>query len=90
METRQRSIVKRAAKLTKTKQLRHWFLADERGTWQRYAVDYLDKTAQRAAELGLTEPQVDEEIAKQLVVLGLTSMIRDQESRPEKPKRGRK
>ena len=81
MMTRERSIVRLAADMTKTTYLRHWFLADERGVWEKNAADYLTRTAERAAALGMTEAAVNDAIAVELCVLGLSALIEDRKKR---------
>lgn len=75
MYSRARLIVRIAADMTETPYLRNWFIADERGTWEKNADDYLKKTAERAVALNMTEKDVNEAIATQLCVLGLSSLI---------------
>ena len=68
---RARRIVRLAAKQVKNPSTKSWLLADERGTWEKAARDYLEKTADKASSLEMSEDKVDEEIA---VVLGLQAL----------------
>ena len=68
---RARKIVRMAADQVKNPSTKSWLLADERGTWEKAALDYLQKTADKARELGMSEKKVDEEIA---IVLGLQAL----------------
>lgn len=68
---RARRIVRLAAKQVKNPSTKSRLLADERGTWEKAARDYLEKTADKARSLGMSEDKVDEEIA---VVLGLQAL----------------
>ena len=69
---RVRRIVRLAATHVKDPSTRDWLLADERGTFEKSANEYLDKTAARAAELGMPASAVDDEIA---TVIGLSALI---------------
>lgn len=68
---RARKIVRLAAAQVKNPSTKSWLLADERGTWEKAANDYLTKTADKARELGMSEDQVNEEIA---VILGYQAL----------------
>lgn len=68
---RARRIVRLAADQVKNPSTKSWLLADERGTWEKAARDYLEKTADKARSLGMSEDKVDEEIA---VVLGFQAL----------------
>ncbi len=72
---RARRIVKLAAAKTTTTYLKAWFLRDENGHWEKGALDALHRLAPRAAELGMTAEQFDDEIAGHLFVLGATALI---------------
>jgi hypothetical protein len=72
---RARRIVRLAAKQVKNPSTKSWLLADERGTWERNALDYLAKTADKARELGLSDERVDEEIAYKLGYLALQASL---------------
>jgi len=81
--TRTRRIVELAATHVKDAYTRNWLLADERGTFQKLANEYLDKTATKAAELGMSESEVDDEIA---TVIGLRALTAHLEHRKKKGK----
>lgn len=78
---RARRIVRLASTHVKDPYTRAWLLADERGTFEKEAKEYLTKTAARAAELGMSEPQVDDEIATRLGLLALTARLENQTKR---------
>jgi long-subunit acyl-CoA synthetase (AMP-forming) len=67
---RPRTIVKIAAQCTKNEKLKHWFTYDEKGKWETLACKWLHETANKAASLGLTEAQVNQELAERLFYLG--------------------
>jgi hypothetical protein len=81
---RARRIVRLAAKQVNNPSTKSWLLADERGTWERTALDYLVKTADKARELGLSDERVDEEIAYKL---GLSALQASLEHVKKKQKR---
>lgn len=70
--TRERRIVELAAKkVSRGIMAKEWLRRDERGTWEKSAGKLLEESAAKAKELGLTEKQVDDEIA---VVLAATAL----------------
>jgi len=81
---RARKIVRLASTYVKNPSTKSWLLADERGTFEKEAKEYLVKTAARAAELGMSEEQVDEEIANRLGYLALTAMLENQQKKKRK------
>ncbi len=52
-----------------------WFREDREGKWHGRAGELLVSTAPRATELGLTDEQVDDQIAKYLNVLAIEAQI---------------
>ena len=68
---RARKIVRAAAAQVKDRSTRAWLLADERGTFEKMAKEYLDRTAERAKELGMSASAIDEEIA---TIIGFNAM----------------
>jgi len=73
---RVRKIVRLAAAQVKNPSTKSWLLADERGTWEKDARDLLEKSADKARELGMSEDQVNEEIANYLGYLALTASLK--------------
>ena len=73
METRARRIVKLAA--TKTECAKQWFLLDEYGSHEKDAMKYLESTAEKAKMLGLSETEVDDQIADYLAYLATSAML---------------
>lgn len=73
-QMRARRIVKLAAGKTKVTYLRDWFIRDEHGIWEKEALRLLDWSATRASQLQLTDEQVDDQTAVQLVLNGLTAL----------------
>jgi hypothetical protein len=65
---RARRIVRLASRLAKNKEAKSWLLLDEHGVHEASARDLLERTAQRAQTLGLSEAEVDEQIALRLVI----------------------
>lgn len=88
---RARRIVRRAAKLSPS--ARSWLLADERGTWERMALEYLEKAAANPIAATMTEDAIDGEIASVLVLLALEALRHDAmnsgAARPSKRAKGR-
>lgn len=78
---RARKIVRLAATRVKDPSTHAWLLADERGTFEKLANEYLDKTAHKAAELGMPAEEVDDEIA---TVIGLNALTAQLEHRKKK------
>lgn len=72
-QTRARRIVVLASK-EKTSASK-WLFLDEFGTWEKLALELLEKSRERAVELKLTEDEVNEQIATKLTVLALEAMI---------------
>ncbi len=70
-----RAIVKLAAKDIKSYATKRWLLDDERGVFEKDAATLLEITAERAAALGLSPQQVDENIALCLATRALTAML---------------
>lgn len=52
-----------------------WFREDRDGKWHGRAGELLSSTAPRAAELGLSDDQVNDQIAKYLNVLAIEAQI---------------
>jgi hypothetical protein len=52
-----------AARRSKDPAVKRWFLDDSEGTWERKARELLASSAERAAELNLSEAEVDDQIA---------------------------
>jgi hypothetical protein len=75
---RARRIVKLAAKGLRASTAKSWLTLDERGTWEAMALKDLrsDKLQAKAAELGLTEKEVDEQIATYLGYLATDAALR--------------
>ena len=80
---RARRIVEQASKIARNNYSREWLRRDEFGTWEKNAEKLLEESAERAAQLGMTEEAVDKEIAN---VLALTS-VRAQISAKNKSKK---
>lgn len=78
---RQRKIVRLASTHVKDPSTRAWLLADERGTFEKLAAEYLDKTADKAAQLGMSAEQVDNEIATVIGLRALTAQLEHQKKR---------
>jgi len=55
--------------------LKQWLVDDPKGTWWKQAEELLDESAEKAAKLGLSEDQVNQEVANVLLVLGLQARI---------------
>jgi len=72
---RPRRIVMLAREKTRSSFVKEWLFGDERGFHEKTAEDLLLETAAKAAELGLTESQVDEEIAAAILYLTLQATI---------------
>jgi len=81
---RVREIIRLAAKQVKNPSTKAWFLADERGTWEKTVGDYLSNTADKARELGMSTAQVNQEIADRICYLALAAAIENAEKRGKK------
>jgi len=81
---RARKIVRLAANQVKNPSTKSWLLADERGTWEKRARDLLEKSAEKARELGMSEDQVNEEAANYLGYLALTASLKHAEKHSKK------
>jgi len=75
---RARRIVKLASERSESSEARHLLFHDSRGFWEKQALDLLDKSRDKAAELGMSEEQVDDEIALFLQVLVLEGLLRQE------------
>lgn len=82
---RARRIVKLAAKGLRASTAKSWLTLDERGTWEAMALRDLrsDKLQAKAAELGLTEKEVDEQIAAMLGYLATDAALRSAKKNPK-------
>jgi hypothetical protein len=78
---RARRIVRLAATHVKDPSTRSWLLADERGTFEKLAEEYLDKTSARAAQLEMSADEVDDEIATVIGLRALTAQLEHQKKR---------
>jgi len=78
---RGRRIVRLASEQVKDPATRAWLLADERGTFEKLAAEYLDKTAAKADQLGMSAEQVDNEIATVIGLRALTAQLEHQKKR---------
>lgn len=75
---RAREIVRLAAEQVKDPSTRYWLLADERGTFEKAARQYLEQTADRAKELRLPNEKVNEEIATMIALSALEAFLKKQ------------
>lgn len=73
---RAREIVKAAAASVSTPIAKDWLVKDERGSWERFASDYLEKTRANAEALGMTANQVDNEIATMIALHAVEAVLR--------------
>jgi len=78
---RARRIVKLAVTETESSYLKNWLERDEHGVWEQDALALIELSRSRADTLGLTEEQVDRQIACVLVVRGLTVLLEDAKKR---------
>lgn len=72
---RVRRILKIASKKTKNKALRAWLFDDERGKHAERVAWLLDRTSERAGQLGMTVAQVDDEIAIMIYLGAAQAML---------------
>lgn len=71
-----RKIVKLAAKKSgKFPSIKHWFEFDEKGVWELEADRLLEVTKTKAIEMGLTESQVDDQLAEGLKLMALEAEL---------------
>jgi hypothetical protein len=81
---RARKIVRLAADQVKNPSSKAWFLADEHGFWEKQARDLLEKSADKARDLGLSEDQVNAETANYLGYLALTAALENAKKKSRK------
>lgn len=74
-QERCRRIVKLAASKAENDEAKTWLTWDEHGVHERSADEYLERTAAKAAELKLTESEVDEQVAIALLLDVLQAQI---------------
>ena len=60
------------ASLDSTKE---WIRRDGYGTWEKQAIDLLDSSREKAASLGMSEEQVNGEIAQYMVLLAIEAEL---------------
>jgi hypothetical protein len=82
--SRARGIVSAASKKVKDRNTAEWLHTDREGTWEKSARDYLESTREQAEKLGLSETQVNDEIAGRLAYLALSAQISNQKKRKAK------
>lgn len=77
-KSRANKILLQAIGLAKNPMAKEW-LRDGRasGTWIRTAADLLERSAAKAAELGLTEDQVNDEVATMMAWMALSAILKD-------------
>ncbi len=77
-KARANKILRRAINLAKNPMAKEW-LRDGKasGTWIRTAADLLERSAAKAAELGLSEADVDDQVASMLAWMALSAILRD-------------
>lgn len=78
---RARRIVKLAVTETKNNYLKNWLERDEHGVWEQDARTLIELSRSRADLLGLTEAQVDQQVACVLVLRGLKVLLEDARKR---------
>ena len=83
---REQRIVKLASDMVEDIQAKLWLFRDEQGTWERHAADLLEKSKDKAAELGMTEAAVDKEVATCLAYTAIQARILDVKKREKKRK----
>ena len=71
--SRARRIVVLAADKAGPGRSRSWLREDREGKWERRALDLLDESSERAAELGLSVADVDRQVALALALMALTA-----------------
>jgi hypothetical protein len=81
---RARRIVRLAADQVKNPSTKSWLWEDEIGSWERQALEYLAKTADKARELGMSSELVDDEIANRLGFLALKASLEHAEKRTKR------
>jgi hypothetical protein len=74
---RPRRIVKMAAEQMQSSEGKDWLLRDERGTWEKEAARLIDQVKEKAEQHGLSDSEVDEQIATYLSIMVLQTLIND-------------
>jgi hypothetical protein len=77
-KSRANKILLRAVSLAKNPMAKEW-LRDGKasGTWIRTAADLLERSAPKAAEFGLSEDEVNDQVASMLAWMALSAILRD-------------
>lgn len=73
---RAQRIVLLAAKKVGDKQAADWFRRDESLTWHKLAKSHLEETREKAANMGLSEGEVDAGIATMLRLQALQALVK--------------
>jgi hypothetical protein len=81
---RAHTIVQLAATLTKVGSVKSWLRCDEKGTWEKEALQLLERVKDKAAAQHISEEQVNEEIAKYLVYLAVSATLQDAKKRSKR------
>ena len=74
-QTRARRIVALAARKVTNAQAKSWLRCDERGTWEKTALEWWEKTAETRKEKSISDSVAENEIADRLVLLALQALI---------------
>ena len=70
-----RDVVKLAASRATTRLVRDWLSWDEAGSWEKHARDMIEKSAERRAELAISDEAAASEIADRLRFLANTAVM---------------
>lgn len=73
---RARKVVRMAAKHVETLMVKDWLDTDYRGEWEARAHELLSRVADKAAQLGMGEEQVDNELVIYLAHLACEAALR--------------
>lgn len=81
MSSRERNIVKAASAEVRNRAAKIWLRDDPRGFWERQARDYIERTSEKALELGLTGDAQDAAIAVQIAFLAVSAILRGERAK---------
>lgn len=74
--SRARKIVEMAAGMVRDRQAKEWLTRDEKGTWEKTAMDLYDKASKSPKFASASEKEVDKEIAIYLASLAVEARLR--------------
>ena len=74
---RARKVVRMAAKQVETPMVKDWLVVDRLGSWEARACVALAETAKKAADLDLSEDEVDAQVATFLAMTAAIAVLKN-------------